>query len=150
MHSLCPTAVCFLAKAHSTGIASFCSNILSQSLVLMIQLREMAFSSSLPSNLCHLCLQTRSLTLGNYLLIIFWHLKYIRVNGFYNLKFTEFQTLNCLGFLAQNKMTVFQDLKKFFFILFNKIEQKNSFVWLFLRPGIEAGFSQGWRWWGGE
>ena len=57
----------------------------SQSLVSMIQLREMAYSSSLPSNLQHLGLQIRSLTLGNNLPIIFWHLRYVRTNGQGNL-----------------------------------------------------------------
>lgn len=76
----------FLAKAHSIAIASLHSNVLSQSLVPMIQLREMAFSSSLPSNLCHLGLQTRALTFGSNLPIMFWHLRYIRMNEYYKSK----------------------------------------------------------------
>ena len=80
------TPVCF------PGQSSFHRNCFtplkcfSQSLVSMIQLREMAYSSSLPSNLQHLGLQIRSPTLGNNLPIIFWHLRYVRMNGQGSLK----------------------------------------------------------------
>lgn len=107
----------FLAKTHSIGIASFCSNVLTQSLVFMIQLREMAFSSSLPSSPCHLCLQTRSLTLGNNLPIIFWHLKYIKVNGFYKSKICWIPNIELPRVPCTKQDDSFSSLIIFFFIL---------------------------------
>lgn len=81
----------FLARAHSIVIASAHSNVLNESLVPMIQLREMAFSRSFPRNFCHLGLQTRPSTPGNTLPIIFCHLRW---KNFIKLKFAQLLTLN--------------------------------------------------------
>ena len=87
-HSYCilsTTRACFPGQGSFHRNCFTLLKCFSQSLVSMIQLREMAYSSSLPSNLQHLGLQIRSLTLGNNLPIIFWHLRDVRMNGQGNL-----------------------------------------------------------------
>lgn len=111
----------FLAKNHSIGIASLHSNVLSQSLVPMNQLREMAFSQFSSQQRCHLGLQTRSLTLGNNLPIIFWHLRYIRTNGFYKSKICWTPNIEPARALCMKQDDSFSSLIRIFFHSFNRV-----------------------------